>query len=168
MSKEYNISRPAAQCRKCEAKLAPAQELVATLRETDEQFIREDYCIGCWDDAAASQDKAIIGTWRTAVPEPEAKKKLFVDNDLLVNFFERLEGAAEPLKVSFRFVLALILMRKRLLVYDKLHKAPDGSETWQMHFKGSPRIHEVIDPKMDETKITETSEQLGQILEGEL
>ena len=100
--------------------------------------------------------------------DAEEKKKLFVDDELLINFFERLEGAEGDLKLSFRFVLALVLMRKKLLIYDRMDRGEDGTETWEMHLKGNPRTHRVIDPRMDEEKIAEVSTQLGQILEGEL
>ncbi len=59
-------------------------------------------------------------------------------------------------------------MRKKLLVYDRMERGEDGTETWEMHLRGNPQGHRVIDPKMDEDKIAEVSTQLGQILEGEL
>ena len=108
----------------------------------------------------------MVGTWRTRIPRPKEKKKLFVDDELLVNFFERLEGALPPEKVNFRFALALILMRKKLLIYDGSNKLPDGREVWAMHLKGGPAC-EVLDPRLDEEKIAQVSQQLDEILEGE-
>ena len=67
-----------------------------------------------------------------------------------------------------RFVLALLLMRKKLLVYDRSCTGEDGAEVWTMHFKGSDQTYQVTDPHMDEEKISQVSQQLGQILEGEL
>lgn len=167
MSKEYNVSTHSSQCRKCNAALQRGQEVVAALRELKDDFQREDYCLTCWSDDHAKADD-LVGVWRTHLPEPAEKKKLFIDNDLLVNFFERLAGTDEPAKINFRYVLALVLMRKKLLVYDRLEKLPDGRELWKMHFRGQGQRHEVLDPKMDETKIAEVSQHLGQILEGEL
>ena len=86
---------------------------------------------------------------------------------MLINFFERLEDADDPAKVQFRFVLALILMRKKMLVYDGL-KAGKGDQPWLMHFRGSGKKCRVVDPHMDEDKIAEVSQQLGEILEGDL
>lgn len=167
MAKEYNISKVAGQCLKCAAVLAPGQEFVATLKETAEDFFREDYCAACFPGEEAMGGD-IVGVWRSHVPQPQEKKKLFVDNDLLVHFFHRLEEAREPAKINFRFVLALVLMRKKLLIYDGREKLADGSEAWKMHLKGGGRVQKVIDPKMDEEKIAQTSQHLGEILEGEL
>ena len=169
MAKEFNIARMGPRCQTCDLELPPGSDVVATLTETKDDFVRSDYCPACWgqrpDEAAEAE---FFCTWRTRVPEAKARKKLFVDNDLLINFFERLAGAAEPAKVNFRFVLALVLMRKRLLVYGRSEKRPDGSELWHMTMKHNQSPHEVVDPKMDEAMIEQVSGQLGQILEGEL
>lgn len=167
MAKEYNISKASGLCRKCGAQFKPGQEFVATLKETADDFVREDYCPACGPEGAAASPE-IMGVWRSRVPQPQEKKKLFVDNELLMNFFQRLDGAEEPAKVGFRYVLALVLMRKKLLVYDGRDMLPDGRECWKMHFKADDQVHRVIDPKMDEAKIVQISQHLGEILEGEL
>lgn len=168
MAKEYNFSKTSGQCVTCKNALVPEQEFMGTIREQSEEILREDYCLPCWQAQPRDGQADILGVWQSQVPKPEEKKKLFIDNDLLMNFFQRLEGSEENAKISFRFVLALILMRKKLLVYDRMEKKPDHSEVWHMHFKGSDQDHLVHDPHMDEDKIAEVSQNLGQILEGEL
>jgi len=169
MGKEYNISRTGGQCSRCGKQLQAGDEFVTTVREYGEDFRREDFCAACWEDQPQGDDPDLLGLWRSRIPPPQEKRKLFVDNDLLVSFFERLEGAAEPVKINLRFVLALVLMRKKLLVYDKSETAADdGRDVWKMHFKGSGQTHEVIDPNMDEEKIAEVSRHLSEILETEL
>ncbi len=192
MGKDYNIAKTAAMCCKCAKELPPDTEMVATICEGQDEFIRQDYCVDCWqqpetddsdetatdaDNAADTTDSAqataivnpkIFGSWRTRVPQPLEKKKLFIDDELLINFFERLAGSEEPARVNFRFVLALILMRKKLLIYDKLIRSDDSQETWQMHLKGSSQNCEVINPRLDDDQIADVSSQLGQIMEGDL
>lgn len=109
-----------------------------------------------------------MGVWRMKVPQPQEKKRLLVDDAILINLFERLAANDQPAKINFRYVLALVLWRKKLLVYDRMECRPDGSEVWKMHFKNSDQVQEVIDPKMDNLKIAEVSGQLSQIMEGEV
>jgi len=174
MAKEYNITRTAGRCTVCLQELAAQQEFVATVREIagaddEDELVRQDYCLTCWEPAreATTADKSVFGIWRARVPTPKEKKKTFVDDELLVNFFDRLEDAPEPAKVQFRFVLALILMRKKLLAYDGIELG-EGDRPWLMHFRGSGRKCKVVDPHMDEDKIAEVSRQLGDVLEGDL
>ena len=168
MAKDYNITKTAGLCRLCQKQLEPDEEIVATVREVESEFHREDYCPACWDGQDQTDSKELFGVWRTRVPRPEEKKKLLVDDDLIVNFFERLEGSDTPARICYRFVLALVLMRKRKLIYDRTKKCDDGRDVWLMHFRGGEQVHEVLDPHMDEEKIAEVSQQLGEIMEGEL
>jgi len=126
------------------------------------------WCLACWDDPAREPIAAALGQWRTAVSVREPTKKLFVDDDLLMNFFQRLADDPQPARQRFRFVLALVLMRKRLLTYVKSVKDDDGEETWHVRQRGTGDIHEVTDPHLDEDQIAEISEQLSDILQGEL
>ena len=80
---------------------------------------------------------------------------------------ERLENETEDEKVNFRFVLTLILMRKRKLKYDS-SKTEDGREIWTLRVTGENRMVEVINPNLTEDKITELSSQMGQILQVDL
>ena len=66
--------------------------------------------------------------WRTSVPAGTAKKKLLVDDSVLLDLFARLEDKTDKQDVQFRFVLALILMRKRILRYEGVEEKPAGRD----------------------------------------
>ena len=168
MAREYNISRIGGTCHQCGDEIPPGRELVATVRETDEDFQRQDYCPACWEASDGEQDASVLGVWRTRAPHPEAKRKLFVDDEVLIRFFERLADAREPAKIHFRYVLALVLMRKKLLVYDRMIARDDGWDEWQMHFRGDDTVHKVLDPHMDVDEIAAVSAHIGEILEADL
>jgi hypothetical protein len=169
MAKDFKISRTEGLCRKCGGELLEGDQIVALVRTGAEELVREDYHAGCWDqpaEAALQNDPEVLGIWRTSIPRKEEKKKLLVDDGLLINFFERLAGQDEPSRLNFRYVLALILMRKKLLNYLGSDRT-DGVDVWRMRFKGSEEVHEVIDPGMDEDKIAEASASLGEIMQGD-
>ena len=109
----------------------------------------------------------VLAFWQTVMPAHEQKKKVFVDDEVLCTLFERLADATEPVKVNFRFVLGLILMRKRLIVYDDARKE-DGRDVWVVHMKGKEEKLLLTDPKLDEQQVTEVSQQLGEILNQEM
>jgi hypothetical protein len=168
MTKEYNISKAAGTCRLCQRAFGPGEEFVATVRETEEDLLREDFCRACWDTHESRQDRELFGLWRSRTAEPRQSKRTFVDDDLLIDFFKRLTDAREGVKLRFRFVLALVLMRKKLLVYEGSQKSEDGSEVWTLRVRGGNEMHKVTDPHMDEAKIAEVSSHLGEILEADL
>ncbi|MBN1555018.1 MAG: hypothetical protein JXA11_09745 [Phycisphaerae bacterium] len=170
MAKEFKISKSEGVCGVCGQALQPEEEIVALACSGEEELLRRDYHRACWDslgENTPADDPEVLGVWRTRVPRPEEKKKLLVDDSLIINFFERLDGADDPAKINFRYVLALILMRKKILVYEGMDRRDGGVEVWKMRFKGADAIHEVIDPHMDEDKIAQVSSSLGEIMEGD-
>ena len=100
------------------------------------------------------------------MPKGDKKKKIFVDNYMLLAFFERLSAETDEEKINFRFVLTLVLMRKRLIKYDSSEKIND-KEVWTVKITGRDEKAQVINPKLTEDKIEQLSEQLGQILQVE-
>ncbi|MDP6046796.1 MAG: hypothetical protein QGH94_05760 [Phycisphaerae bacterium] len=169
MAKDYNIRKTSGQCSECETQLDPGTEFTATVSEGPEELIRNDYCDQCCESLTEETNAAVLCKWRTVVPHPEEKKKLLVSDDLLVNLFERLAESTEESKINFRYVLALVLMRKKLLIYDRMGANDEGQEVWSMHFKGTDASQEqlVIDPKLTEDQIAEVSNSLGEIMEGD-
>jgi len=150
--------------------MPPGEKFVATVRESadGEDYVREDFCAACWETTREQRVPSLLGSWQGQVSPPAEKKKVFIDDDLLVNFFARLAQSDTAAAVNLRFVLALILMRKKLLIYDRMEKLPEDQEVWLMHFKGSQEAQQVINPNLNEEKIAEVSGQLGQIMEGQL
>lgn len=142
---------------------------MAVLRETPQGFERADFCLPCWDAFdQAGAGNTIVGFWKTIMPHHEAKKKIFVDDEVLSNLFERLADSTEPAKLNFRFVLGLVLMRKRLLLYEGTRSAPDPArEFWIVRFKGRDQPMELLDPQLTEGDLQNISQQLGQILSEE-
>ena len=168
MAREYQISKLTGRCGACGKELAPGSEFVAAVRERTAELQREDFCPACWEGRQPDQGPGVLAEWRARVPQKQEKKKLFVNDEILIQFFRRLADSPDPGRVCFRFVLALVLMRKKVLVYDRLRKMEDGRDAWTMHFRHSQEPATVIDPHMDAEAIAKASQQLGEILEGEL
>jgi len=160
----YDVPRPSGKCAVCGADIVPGDKFVAAIRETPTGFERLDINTDCWQNF----DRAnLLGFWQTTMPSAEEKKKLFVDDQVLCELFERLADVTEPAKVNFRFVLGLILMRKRLIVYETT-RHDDGKDVWVVRMKGKDQRLALTDPKLNEQEMTEVSQQLGQILNEEL
>ena len=160
---EWEINKPLGQCYGTERKIEYGEEYFAALVETEEGLQRRDFCADYWE----SQKPDVFCYWKTRLPEPGQKKQLFVDDQMLMAFFERLEKETEPEKINFRFVLALILMRKRILKYDDTRTEND-QEIWRLRIVGEKQFVEVINPHLDEEQIEQLSSQIGEILQTDL
>ncbi len=164
LTDEWNIEKPLGQCCGTGQKIQPGQEYIAALVQTDQGLQRRDYCIQFWDQ----HKPPVYCYWKTRLPTGEPKKQLFIDDGMLMAFFERLAEETDPEKLNFRFVLALVLMRRRRLKYDSTYTV-GGQDIWRLRITGTTDdFVEVVDPHLSEEQIEQLSSQITQILRGQL
>jgi hypothetical protein len=158
---ENYIAR-AGHCCLCRRALEENETYHATLLETDQGFERRDYCAACWDDKYRQE---AFSFWQAKIPPKQEKRKLFVDNEVLMQIFRRLvAGSAEESgKRPFTFVLALILMRKRLLKYVETEPHEAG-EQWVVRVTGEDEELRVVNPHLTEEQLDQVREQLNEVL----
>ena len=160
----YSIAKAEGKCHVCGRGIAPGEKFSAVLRETAAAMERLDVCAGCW---GAFDRTGLLGFWQTTMHPPTAKKQVFVDDDVLCDLFARLAEAEGAAKLNFRFVLGLILMRKRRIVYESTRQN-SGTEIWSVRFKGKEELMDLVNPRLNEQQVGEVSSQLGEILNGDL
>ena len=160
---EWEIDKPLGQCCGSGKKIECGEEYFAALVETSQGLQRRDFCADYWQENKPD----VFCYWKTKLPHPDQKKHVFVDDEMLMAFFERLEPETEQEKINFRFVLALILMRKRRLKYDS-SRIEAGKEIWRLRIVGEKQFVEAINPHLDEEQIKQLSSQVGEILQVEL
>jgi hypothetical protein len=161
---EWEIDKPLGQCCGSGRHIRPGEEYFAALVETEDGLRRRDFCADYWQRHKCD----VYCYWKSRLPLPDEKKRIFIDDEMLMAFFERLAGQTEQEKLNFRFVLALILMRKRRLRYDSSITEAD-KEIWRLRVVGADRQSaEVVNPHLDEEQIGQLSSQLSQILQVEL
>ena len=141
----------------------PGEEYYGALVEAEQGLVRRDFCGEFWE----REKPQVYCFWKTKLATPNEKKQLFVSDDMLVAFFERLANETEPEKLNFRFVLALVLMRKRRLKYDSTKK-DNGCEVWRLRVTGEKDPVEVVNPHLNEEQIEQLTSQIGQILQADL
>ena len=157
---EWDIKRPIGQCCGTGETIDEGAEYYAALVETPEGLERRDFCEEFWQE----NKPVVYCYWKTKFVPAQQKRQLFIDEDMLMAFFERLEADSDSERVNFRFVLALVLMRKRRLKYDSSRTEGDN-EIWLLRVTGEKRIVQVVNPRLTEQEIEQLSCQLGEILQ---
>ena len=160
---DWEINKPLGQCSGSGRKIEPGEEYYGALVESEQGLVRWDFSGEYWE----REKPQVYCFWKTKLAPPNEKKELFISDDMLVAFFERLANETEPEKVSFRFVLALVLMRKRRLKYDST-KNDGGQEIWRLKVPGDKDLVDVVNPHLNEEQIEQLTSQVGQILQADL
>lgn len=167
---QYKVARSTGVCAATGKPMEPGTPCIATLceREEDDGFDRKDFLPEAWE--GGHRPEGLFSYWKTIVPQTDARPNLLVDDTLLMDLFERLSEETRPQRIAFRFVLALILMRKRRLKFVG-REGRDEDERWLMRPKGAnpemPPIP-VVNPHLTDEDIRELTAQLSEILQGEL
>ncbi len=160
---EWEINKPLGQCCGTGRKIAYGEEYFATLVQTEQGLERRDFCSDYWQ----SEKPDVFCYWRTKLADPHEKKQIFVDDEMLMVFFERLANETDEEKINLRFVLALILMRKRRLKYDS-SRTEDDKEIWHLRVVGDDEFVDVVNPHLAENQIEQLSSQISVILQVDL
>lgn len=160
---DFSLARPRGVCAATSEPIQSDEQFITALRETAQGFERLDIKLVAWDGFDRSN---IVAFWKMTMPRAEAKKKMLVDDNVLCDLLERLQDVDSIDKQCFRFVLALILMRKRLVIYENT-RVENEREIWTVRLKGKEQPFDLIDPKPTDEQIAAVKDQLGQILSEE-
>ena len=163
MQSEWEFSRSSGHCAVTGRALAEGESYYAVLFETPQGFERRDHAADAW----AGPPEGHFCYWRARVPVKNRQSgPVPVDHELLTQFFLKLEESDCEVRQQFRFVLALLLMRKRILRLDKAEREGER-EYWIMRLVSDQSEHRVLNPKLGEEEVQRLSQQLTAILSGD-
>jgi hypothetical protein len=120
---EWKFRRRQGVCCACETRFADGDRHVSSLVIEGEELRREDHCPACFARRLHDGD---LFFWHTR--HRIGKRALQLDLATLEQLFLQLEGRAEPRVRELRYVLCLLLMRKRRLKLDRVVRGTSGSE----------------------------------------
>lgn len=169
----YEIGHAHGVCAQTNQPLAPGDRFVAVVAENpDGSLARADYSLAAWEGGARPSGQ-VFAAWRTTVPQPGDRPKPLVDDDELMDMFEREVPEDDGSRLAFRYLVALVLIRKRRLVYEGGRPADAKRGTRGVMLvrpkvtKASgenPDVIEVIDPGLSDEQAAELAGQLDAIM----
>lgn len=165
-SAPYDIVRKEDACAATGRVFAPGEKHTAVLVETpgEETLARVLYSDQAWEAGARPEPPArVFGYWKRVAGDETKVRAPIVSPEELFDLFEQLAEADQPKQIAFRYLIALLLMRKRRLVYDGA--LPDRPEVLRLKGRPGGEEHLVTDPGMDEKAIAEATEELSRIMQ---
>jgi hypothetical protein len=119
---DWKITKRQAACTPCERTFTDGEQHFSALLLRDEQLTREDVCSACWRRRSAGSE---LFWWRTR--HDAGRQRGFALNlEALEALFVQLEGRTEAALRELRYVLCLILMRKRRLKLERIFRDESG------------------------------------------
>jgi hypothetical protein len=164
LEREYKIESSARRCATCERPFGVGEEYYSAVVETEEEarLARRDFCPACWQP----DTQTFFSFWKTSVPAPEPTRgPRLIDFTRLLGLFERLGESEDGENLRFRYVLALVLMRKRRLRLVSLRRLGGRAEVLTLREVGGDRQHTVRNPGLSDEEIQGAADRLREILD---
>lgn len=159
MAVDYEDKVSAARsCCVCGREFSPEERYLSALFEQGEEFHRRDYCQGCWQ----GPPEGSFSYWRGRLPAKEERPERFVGEGELLELFARLEAVTEPRQSAFRYLLGLLLIRRRLLKLMS-SRGREGRPLMVVE-SGQGVTYEVPVPQLSDAELAEVSAQMGAVL----
>jgi hypothetical protein len=155
---DYDVQRFTRHCATSGRELAPGEEFYTALVVEGAEVRRLDFAIEAWQ----GPPERSLGWWKSRVPMPEARRPRMAPNEALLEVFVGLEGVAE--KADMRLVLALLLVRRRVLRLEKQETDAAGRETLTLFCPRDEATYSVISVMPNEARAQEIQDELSRLL----
>src|SRR5687767_197677 len=106
---DFEVERCARRCAKTDREFQPGETYYSALVPRGSGVARLDFSAEAWE----GPPEGSLGWWQARLPEPHGNKMHWAPNDVMLHYFEQLDGVADQADV--RYVLALLMVRRRVL-----------------------------------------------------
>jgi hypothetical protein len=156
---DYQIQPITRRCSVTGRELQPGETFYSALIDQNPGFERKDFCKEAWSGPPSEA----IAFWSGKVPGKEEKQRLRIDDDLLHDCFVRLEGRHQPAEINFRYVVALLLMRRKRFKFEEA-RVEEGHETLHLKCSRSGTLHQVVNPRLTEQAMMQVQDEVFKVL----
>src|SRR5262245_36926219 len=106
---DYQIEANTRRCATTGRTLAAGEQVYTALFEVGSKLVRHDFASEVWHGVPPNA----FSFWRSRVPPEDRSARPVIDNDVLFDCFQRLESCTEPDRLKFRYVVSLLLTRRK-------------------------------------------------------
>jgi hypothetical protein len=146
---DFEVQRCSRRCAATDRALEPGDTCYSVLEVSGAEVLRKDFSADAWNGAP----DGALGWWKARIPEPTAKKIKLAPNEVLLELFDQL--ADQPDQIDLRYVLALLLVRRRVLRVEEVSgvgcQVSENSDTRHLTPDTSSEVMRVYCAKRDAT-----------------
>lgn len=162
MAEAWRIARSSRVCAQTGVAIEPGSPFYSALVERDDSFERLDFSAEAWPGVDRGD---FFSYWKNKGAAEASDKPPPVDYDRLLAFFDGLEGAEEPGKRLLRYVLALVLARRRRLRLDDMSRSDAGDRLLVFDRRGGGRTLEIVAPESGREELEKAQDKLNQLFD---
>jgi hypothetical protein len=155
---DYQIQANTRRCAATGRELRPGEKCYSVLLDENGKFQRLDYCTESWQGPPTGA----FSFWCGRIPAGDDSRPR-IDDDTLLDCFERLDTDTDPARVNFRYVLALLLMRRKRFRFEQT-AVETGQEYLCLRCVRTRNLHRVLNPGLSEEEMAAVQDEVFRVL----
>jgi hypothetical protein len=155
---DYEVQRCTRHCTVTGRELQPGEGFYSTLTAEGAQVVRHDFAKEAWQ----GPPEGVLGWWKSYMPDRNAKKLHWAPNDVMLDLLETLES--QPDKKDMRYVLGLLLIRRRVVRLEETETGAAGEEVSMLYCPRRETTYRVETVTPNDQRTAEIQEELARLL----
>jgi hypothetical protein len=156
---DYEVQHSSRRCSITGREFAPGETYYSVLMAEGAEVIRHDYAADAWQGPPAEA----IGWWKSQIPNRTEGKKHWAPNDVMLQFWDEL--AAQPDKQDMRYVLTLLLVRRRVFRLEEEKLDDHGREVLVAYCPRREATYDIPAIMPEPARVDEIQEELAALLQ---
>jgi hypothetical protein len=155
---DFEIQRFTRHCAATGRELKPGESFYSALVSKGAQVERQDFAVESW----TGPPEGTLGWWKSQVPTPSAQKVHLAPNDVMLELLEQWE--AVPTRHDSRYVLSLLLVRRRVLRLEETETDDTGTEVSVLYCPRRDCTYRVPAVMPSDERAAEIQDELSKLL----
>ncbi len=160
MQLEIEFSACSRICSATERHLQPGDVYFSILQLEAGELQRQDFCADAW----RGPTEECVGWWRSRIPAKGDSQPIMAPIDVMLNLLEALEQM--PAEVEFRYLLGLLLLRRKSLRREDTTRDDNGREVLILHCPRREKDYELIVAEPSPEQAVKLQQQMFDLLYG--
>lgn len=138
--------------------LRPGDKFFSYLIRDGGTTIRKDVAAEAWE----GPPDECLGWWQSEVPDAKSRKMHWAPHEVMLHYFDETED--KPEEADVRYILALLLIRRRIFRLEETQSDEQGLEVLVMYCSQNESEYEVPVVDVSPERATEVQALLSQLL----
>lgn len=159
---DFEVQRCTRHCAESGRELAEGETFYSVLVVEGSEVRRIDYAPEAWSGPPQQPN---LGWWKSQMPTRESKKARLAPREVLLQLFTELAVQAD--QPDLLYVLALLLVRHRILRLEDHETGDDGGEVLVLYSPRDETTHRIQVTTPDAQRVEQIQDTLARLLTAE-
>lgn len=164
---DWNIQSRAHVCQACQKPFVEKQSFHTLLFDERNGYLRMDICEECWKaqySQGAVEKKGFVSHWQSTYTPPPAAPPEAIQKDTAETLLRKLVERNDPTHAGARFILAVMLERKRILKV-KAQVVENGARVFIYEHPKTGDLFSIADPNLQLDHLEQVQKDVAHLLE---